>query len=56
MRHLLSIADLEREDIERILSSAAFFADVADRPIKKVPSFRGRLVINLFYEASTRCV
>jgi len=54
MRHLLSIADLEREDIERILSSAAFFADVADRPIKKVPSFRGRLVINLFYEASTR--
>jgi aspartate carbamoyltransferase catalytic subunit len=54
MRPLLSIADLEREDIERILSSAAFFADVADRPIKKVPSFRGRLVINLFYEASTR--
>jgi aspartate carbamoyltransferase catalytic subunit len=54
MRHLLSIEDLEREDIERILSSAAFFADVADRPIKKVPSFRGRLVINLFYEASTR--
>jgi aspartate carbamoyltransferase catalytic subunit len=54
VRHLLSIEDLEREDIERILSSAAFFADVADRPIKKVPSFRGRLVINLFYEASTR--
>ncbi len=54
MRHLLSIEDIEREDIERILSSAAFFGDVADRPIKKVPSFRGRLVINLFYEASTR--
>ncbi len=54
MRHLLSIEDLEREDIERILGSAAFFAEVADRPIKKVPSFRGRLVINLFYEASTR--
>ncbi len=54
MRHLLSIEQLEREDIERILSSAAFFAEVADRPIKKVPSFRGRLVINLFYEASTR--
>jgi aspartate carbamoyltransferase catalytic subunit len=54
MRHLLSIEDLERDDIERILSSAAFFAEVADRPIKKVPSFRGRLVINLFYEASTR--
>ena len=54
MRHLLSIEDLEREDIERILRSAAFFGEVADRPIKKVPSFRGRLVINLFYEASTR--
>jgi aspartate carbamoyltransferase catalytic subunit len=54
VRHLLSIEQLEREDIERILSSAAFFAEVADRPIKKVPSFRGRLVINLFYEASTR--
>ena len=54
MKHLLSIAELEREDIERILGSAAFFGEVADRPIKKVPSFRGRLVINLFYEASTR--
>jgi len=54
MRHLLSIEDIEREDIERILGSAAFFGDVAARPIKKVPSFRGRLVINLFYEASTR--
>jgi aspartate carbamoyltransferase catalytic subunit len=54
VRHLLSIEDLERDDIERILGSAAFFGEVADRPIKKVPSFRGRLVINLFYEASTR--
>jgi aspartate carbamoyltransferase catalytic subunit len=50
----MSIEDLDREEIERILASAAFFAEVADRPIKKVPSFRGRLVINLFYEASTR--
>jgi aspartate carbamoyltransferase catalytic subunit len=54
MRHLLSIEDLDRDEIERILASAAFFGEVADRPIKKVPSFRGRLVINLFYEASTR--
>jgi aspartate carbamoyltransferase catalytic subunit len=54
VRHLLSIEDLDRDEIERILSAAAFFAEVADRPIKKVPSFRGRLVINLFYEASTR--
>ena len=54
MRHLLSIEDLDRDAIERILALAANFAQVADRPIKKVPSLRGRLVINLFYEASTR--
>ncbi|MGA2470796.1 MAG: aspartate carbamoyltransferase catalytic subunit [Solirubrobacteraceae bacterium] len=54
MRHLLSIEDLSREEISGILDRAAFFAQVADRRIKKVPSFRGRLVINLFYEASTR--
>ena len=54
MRHLLSIEDLDREAIERILALATNFAEIADRPIKKVPSLRGRLVINLFYEASTR--
>jgi len=54
MRHLLSIEDLDRDGIERILALASNFAQVADRPIKKVPSLRGRLVINLFYEASTR--
>jgi aspartate carbamoyltransferase catalytic subunit len=54
MRHLLSIEDLDREAIERIIALASNFGAVADRPIKKVPSLRGRLVINLFYEASTR--
>ncbi|HEY1775772.1 MAG TPA: aspartate carbamoyltransferase catalytic subunit [Solirubrobacteraceae bacterium] len=54
MRHLLSIEDLDRDAIERILALAANFGTVADRPIKKLPSLRGRLVINLFYEASTR--
>jgi aspartate carbamoyltransferase catalytic subunit len=54
MRHLLSIADLDRDDIERILSRAASFAEVSGREIKKVPTLRGRRVINLFYEASTR--
>ncbi len=54
MRHLLSIADLERADIERILDRAAAFAEVSDRDIKKVPALRGRTVLNLFYEASTR--
>ncbi len=54
MRHLLSIDDLERADIERICDRAASFAEVADREIKKVPALRGRTVLNLFYEASTR--
>jgi aspartate carbamoyltransferase catalytic subunit len=54
LKHLLSIADLERRDIERLLEIAESFAAVADRDIKKVPTLRGRTVVNLFYEASTR--
>jgi len=54
MRHLLSINDLDRAAIERIVGRAASFAEVSDREIKKVPALRGRLVVNLFYEASTR--
>jgi len=53
-RHLLSIDDLGREDIERLLARAESFAEVSGREIKKVPTLRGRTVINLFYEASTR--
>jgi aspartate carbamoyltransferase catalytic subunit len=54
MKHLLSIADLERPDIERILDVAESFAEISGRDIKKVPTLRGRTVVNLFYEASTR--
>ena len=54
MKHLLSIEDITREDIERLLARAGSFAEVSGRPIKKVPALRGRTVINLFYEASTR--
>ena len=54
MRHLISIEDLSRGDIERILDTAESFAEVAGREIKKVPALRGRTVVNLFYEASTR--
>ncbi|PZR66383.1 MAG: aspartate carbamoyltransferase [Solirubrobacterales bacterium] len=54
MRHLLSIEDLSREEITAILDRAESFAEVAGRPIKKVPTLRGRTVVNLFYEASTR--
>jgi aspartate carbamoyltransferase catalytic subunit len=54
MRHLLSIDDMSRADIERLLDRAASFAEVAGRPIKKVPALQGRTVVNLFYESSTR--
>ncbi len=54
MNHLLSIEDLDREAIERIIAQAERFSEVSDREIKKVPALRGRMVLNLFYEASTR--
>jgi aspartate carbamoyltransferase catalytic subunit len=54
LNHLLSIKDLDRAAIERIVSQAERFAEVSDREIKKVPALRGRMVLNLFYEASTR--
>jgi aspartate carbamoyltransferase catalytic subunit len=54
VKHLISIADLSREDIERIVSVAESFAEVVDRDIKKVPTLRGRTVVNLFEESSTR--
>jgi aspartate carbamoyltransferase catalytic subunit len=53
-RHLISIDDLDRAGIERILDRAESFAEVAGREIKKVPALRGRTVVNLFYESSTR--
>jgi aspartate carbamoyltransferase catalytic subunit len=53
-RHLISIDDLDRGGIERILDRAESFAEVSGREIKKVPTLRGRTVVNLFYEASTR--
>ena len=52
--HLISIEDLDRAGIERILDTAERFAEVSGREIKKVPALRGRAVVNLFYEASTR--
>src|SRR3954464_15907523 len=54
MRHLLSIADLDRPAIERILDRARSFTEVSEREVKKVPALRGRRVLNLFYESSTR--
>ncbi len=53
-RHLLSINDLTREDIRTILDTAAEMHDVQRREVKKLPTLRGRTVINLFFEDSTR--
>ncbi len=53
-RHLLSIDDVSAEDIVRILDTAESFREVGTRVIKKVPALRGRTVVNLFYENSTR--
>src|SRR5690349_21139993 len=54
MKHMLGVDQLSREEMERILDRAESFAEVSGREIKKVPALRGRTVVNLFYEASTR--
>ncbi|MBA3841734.1 MAG: aspartate carbamoyltransferase catalytic subunit [Actinobacteria bacterium] len=53
-RHLLSIADLTGDDVERLLSTAHSFALSQERDTKKLPTLRGRLILNVFYESSTR--
>jgi len=53
-RHLLGIEPLDVKDIVAILDTADSLREVLDRPIKKVPALRGKTVVNLFYEPSTR--
>ena len=53
-RHLLSVADLDRADVERLIATAHSFALSQERESKKLPTLRGRLVVNLFFESSTR--
>jgi aspartate carbamoyltransferase catalytic subunit len=53
-RHLISIADLSRVDVERLLGLARAFARSLERDVKKLPTLRGRTVVNLFFESSTR--
>ncbi len=53
-KHLLGIKDLNRDDIQLILSTAKQFKEVLQRPVKKVPSLRDITIVNLFYENSTR--
>jgi aspartate carbamoyltransferase catalytic subunit len=54
MRHLLSTRDLSRDEAVALLDIAEDMADVADREVKKLPTLRGRTVVNLFFEDSTR--
>jgi aspartate carbamoyltransferase catalytic subunit len=53
-RHLISIEDLDRDDVARLLSVARSLARSLEREMKKLPTLRGRTVVNLFYESSTR--
>jgi aspartate carbamoyltransferase catalytic subunit len=53
-RHLISIADLSREDVDRLLALARTLSRSLEREVKKLPTLRGFTVVNLFYESSTR--
>lgn len=53
-KDLLGLEELTREQIERILDTAEPFKEVSERPIKKVPALRGKTIVNLFFEVSTR--
>jgi len=53
-RHCISIADLTKDDVQRLLGTARTFESALDREVKKLPTLKGRLVVNLFFESSTR--
>jgi aspartate carbamoyltransferase catalytic subunit len=53
-KDLLGIADLSSDEIYRVLDTAVAMREIGERPIKKVPTLRGKTVVNLFYEPSTR--
>jgi aspartate carbamoyltransferase catalytic subunit len=54
LRHLLGIEDLSRETALSLLDAADAFLEVTRRPVRKVPTLRGKTIINVFYESSTR--
>jgi len=53
-KHLLGIKDLTRDEIETVLNQAKVFKEVSQRAVKKTPALRGKTVVNLFFESSTR--
>lgn len=54
IQHLLGLRDVDAEDITEILDTGRSFREILDRPIKTVPTLRGKTIVNLFYESSTR--
>src|SRR5260370_38427836 len=54
LKHLLGIRELSADQITHLLDTAETFLDISKREIKKVPALRGRTIINLFFEPSTR--
>ncbi len=54
MKHLVSVSDLSREAAIAILDTSLEMSEVNDRDIKKLPTLRGKTVVNLFFEDSTR--
>jgi len=53
-KHLLGLENLQKSDIELLLETAESFKEIIDRDVKKVPTLRGKAIVNLFYEPSTR--
>src|SRR5205809_5650431 len=53
-RHFISIKDVTRDDLERLLGTARSFERSLERQVKKLPTLKGKLVVNVFYESSTR--
>src|SRR5437867_2259195 len=53
-RHLISVGDLTRDDVERLLATARSFSRSLEREVKKLPTLRGYTIVNVFYESSTR--
>lgn len=53
-RHILGLKEMEKEEIELIFDTTESFKEILSRPIKKVPTLRGKSIVNLFYEPSTR--
>ena len=54
MKHLLSVDDLSAEQIQDLFTTAADMHDVQTREVKKLPALRGRTIVNMFFEDSTR--